>query len=203
MLQTSFTPAHHHGFSSIVKHQPHSDLEISNSPETPRDIFAQIDLLEEKIIDNPRVPLTGKTMVNENELIEQIDAIRFNIPTLLKTAQEIIDNRDILLLEAQQQAENIVNEAHKRAYQIANELGIINRAEQEARHIRQMAIAEGENIKQQAMAEVEQMRQAAKTECQEIQTGADEYADRVLQQMETQLNSAIEIIHRGRQNLQG
>lgn len=180
--------------------------------EKHADVLAQLDRLEEMILDHPRVPLTGKTMVNEEELIEQIDAIRFSIPEALKMARAIIDEKDRLLREAQQQAQQIIAAANQRAYQVANELGIIDRAEQEARQIRQMAIAEGEHLKQQTMAEVErlrthtlaeieQMRQEVIAECQEIQTGADEYADRVLHQIENQLNDMLQVIQRGRSRL--
>jgi F0F1-type ATP synthase membrane subunit b/b' len=202
MLQKPFTPARDDSFAPLTKYQPQAEPSPNDVSGTGLEILAQLDQLEEKILAHPRLPLTGKTMVDEEELIEQIDAIRFSIPVAVQTAQKIIADRERILLEAQQEAQKIVLEADRRAYQIANELGIIHRAEQEAKHIRQMAIAEGENLKQQTMTEVEQMRQVAMTECQQIQADADQYADRVLGQMESQLQSALQIIQRGRQKLQ-
>jgi vacuolar-type H+-ATPase subunit H len=196
-------------------HQRPIETEVKStqleSTATPS-ILAAIDRLEEKILNSPRIPLTGKTMVNEEELLEQLDLIRLNLPEIVATAQEILKYKDRLIKEAQQQAQQILSEANQRAYQVANELGIIDRSEQEARQIRQMAIAECEQLRQQTAVEVERvhdrnvqeierMRSQASIECQAIQAGADEYADQVLHNMEYQLTDILQAIQRGRQRL--
>jgi cell division septum initiation protein DivIVA len=177
------------------------------------DIFTAIDRLEETILSSPRVPLTGKTMVNEEELLEHLDLIRLSVPEIVATAQEILQYKHQIVKEAQQQVQQIVAEANQRAYQVANELGIVERSEQEAREIRQMAIVECEHLRQQtaielervrnhSIAEMEQMRQEILAECQQIQSGADEYADRVLHNMEYQLTDILQSIQRGRQRIE-
>jgi cell division septum initiation protein DivIVA len=175
-------------------------------------VFAAIDRLEERILNSPRVPLTGKTMVNEEELLEQLDIIRSSLPAVIATAQEIFQSKERLIREAQQQVQQILAEANQRAYQVANELGIIDRAEQEATQIRQISIAECEQLRQQTILEVQRvkdrnlqdidrMRAQVEIECQQIQDGADEYADRVLHNMEYQLTDILQAIQRGRQRL--
>lgn len=175
-------------------------------------IFAEIDQLEEIILNSPRVPLTGKTMVNEEELLAQLDLIRANLPEIVATAQQILQYKDRLIRDAQQQIQQILVEANQRAYQVTNELGIRNRAEEEAQRIRQIALAECEHLRQQTTIEVtrarnyqiqelEQMREQIMIECEEVQDGADEYADRVLQDMESQLTSILHTIKGGRQSL--
>ncbi len=186
--------------------------EIKQEKIASPDIFAAINRLEETILNSPRVPLTGKTMVNEDELLEQLDTIRLRLPEIVATAQEIIQYRDRLIRETQQQVQQLLTEANQRAYQVANELGIIDRSEQEADRIRQMAIAECEQLRQQTIVEIERvrnhniqemerMRQQVTIECQEIQAGADEYADRILHNMEHQLTDVLQAIQRGRQRL--
>ena len=176
------------------------------------DIFAAINHLEETILNSPRLPLTGKTMVNEDELLEQLDTIRLRLPEIVATAQEILQYRDRLIRETQQQVQQLLTEANQCAYQVANELGIIDRSEQEAHQIRQIAIAECEQLRQQTIAEIERvrnhniqemerMRQQVTIECQAIQAGADEYADRILHNMEYQLTDVLQAIQRGRQRL--
>jgi vacuolar-type H+-ATPase subunit H len=178
----------------------------------PWAVFAAIEQLEERILDSPRVPLTGKTMVDEEELLDRLDAIRLSLPEVITTAQEIVLYQERLIKEAQQQVQQILAEANQRAYQVANELGIIDRAEQEARQIRQIAIAECEQLRQQTIIEVqrtrdchlqeiERMRAQVMIECQQIQAGADDYADRVLQNMEHQLTDILQAIQSGRQRL--
>ena len=176
------------------------------------DIFNAIDRLEERILYSPRVPLTGKTMVDEEVLLEQLDAIRLSLPEVVTTAREVLEYKHQIVREAQQQAQHVLDEASHCAAQISNELGIVERAEQEARQIRQQALAECEQLRQQALADIQQlhdcqtqelgrMRQEVVTQCHQIQIGADEYADRVLHNMEYQLKDMLQSIQRGRQYL--
>jgi vacuolar-type H+-ATPase subunit H len=179
--------------------------------ESPN-IFKAIDRLEERILNSPRVPLTGKVMVDEEVLLEQLDAMRLSLPEVVTTAREILEYRHQIVREAQQHAQQILDDANRRAEQIANELGIIERAEQEARQIGQMALTECDRLRHQAVAEIQhlhdchaqelgQMRQEVIAECDRVQAGADEYADRVLHNMEYQLKDMLQSIQRGRQCL--
>jgi hypothetical protein len=212
MLQQSFYPAladeTHLSTSEYRSVEPEVTLVNVESP----DVFAAIDRLEEAILNSPRVPLTGKTMVNEEEILEQLDAIRLSLPEAVAIAQEIIQYKERIVREAQQQVQQILADANQCAYQVANELGIIDRSEQEARQIRQVAISECEHLRQQTITEVERvrnhniqelelMRQQVTIECAQIQDGADEYADRILHNMEYQLTDILKAVQRGRQGL--
>ena len=213
MLQQSFHTALADETLAIIPDYPQfAETEAKSVTVDAPAIFAAIDRLEETILNSPRVPLTGKTMVNEEELLEQLDTIRLNLPEIVATAQEILEYKDRVISEAQQQVQQILAEANQRAYQVANELGIIDRSEQEAKQIRQMAIAECEHLRQQTIAEMERvhnnsieemerMRQKVTIECQEIQAGADEYADQILHSMEDRLTDVLQSIQRGRQRL--
>jgi cell division septum initiation protein DivIVA len=189
------------------------ETEVAPTTFESLDVFAAIERLEAKILQSPRVPLTGKTMVQEEELLEQLDSIRLNLPEIVVTAQEIVRYQEHLLRSAQQQAQQILAQANQRADRVANELGIIDRAEQEARQIRQIAIAECEQLRQQTLLEahrlsdlnsqeMERLRARVTHECQQIQDGADEYADRVLREMEERLSDIMQVIQRGRHRLQ-
>jgi vacuolar-type H+-ATPase subunit H len=221
MLQQSFHPSladDNTDFIADNRQTSKIDRGRFNEPECQSsgleslDIFTALDRVEETILNSTRVPLTGKTMVDEEELLEQIDTIRLNLPEIFATAQEILEYRQQIIKEAQQQVQQIVAEANQRAYQVANELGIIERSEEEATQIRQMAIAECEYLRQQTIVELElvrernlqeleQMRQEIFEECRQIQDGADEYADRVLHNMEYQLADILQSVQRGRQRI--
>lgn len=188
------------------------ETEVAPATFESLDVFAAIECLEAKILQSPRVPLTGKTMVNEDELLEQLDSIRLNLPEIVVTAHEIVRYKEHLIQAAQQQVQQIIAEANQHAYQVANELGIIDRAEQEARQIRHIAMTECEQLRQQTLMEaqrvsdlnsqeMERLRVRVTKECQQIQEGADEYADRVLREMEERLSEIMQVIQRGRHRL--
>jgi cell division septum initiation protein DivIVA len=179
-----------------------SNIEAESAEVESLGVFSAIELLEEKILNSPRVPLTGKTMVNEEELLEQLDLIRLKLPEVILTAQEILQYKQQITIEAQQQVQQTIIEANRRADRITNELGIIELSKHEANQIRQAAMDECDRFRQQTISELAQMRREAMAECQQIQSGADEYADRVLHDMQSQFTDILQTVQRGRKRLE-
>ncbi|MBC7971858.1 MAG: hypothetical protein H7Z11_17325 [Verrucomicrobia bacterium] len=165
------------------------------------------------VLDSPRVPMTRWTWVDEEQLLEQLDLVRLSLPEAFHEAEAIARQKDELFLQAEQYAQEIVENAERRAAQILNEMGILRQAEIEAQQMRQQTqqeceaaeaqtIAEIERMRRQAQQELDEMQRLAIAECEEIQAGADEYADRVLQEMELQLSEMMRVVRNGRQQLQ-
>jgi len=176
------------------------------------DIQQELNALEEMILDSPRLPLTGKTLIDEEQLLDQLDMIRLNLPGAFQVAQEVIGRREEVVLEAENYGRQLIAGAEARAQDLTDELGIVRQAEMEAKQIRQQVQQECEGLREQVLAEVEQIRENAKQdlevmrrtaidESEEIQRGADEYADKVLQDMELRLNEMMRIIRNGRNQL--
>ncbi|AFY78976.1 MAG: DivIVA domain-containing protein [Hydrococcus sp. C42_A2020_068] len=176
------------------------------------DLQRELDRLEEIILDSPRVPMSRRTLVDEDRLLNQLDLVRMNLPEAFEKAMEILQQRQEILSEAEEYAQQIIQSAHQRAAQIEDEMAIVQRAQGEAHQIRQQVQQECEALQRQTFAEIEQMRRAAQqefqemlkrtqAECAEIQNGADEYADRVLSNIEHQLGEMLQVIRNGRQQL--
>jgi hypothetical protein len=172
----------------------------------------ELDRLEELLLKSPRVPLTGKAMVAEDDIIEHLDIIRARVPATIDAAQSIVNQQDSILIAAEQQANQQITAAQQQAFQIANELGIVDRAKAEAAQIQQSMMAECATAREQIRQEVEQarrqqlqeidnIRQQALAEAQAIRRGADDYADQVLHAIDTQLGEIQAKIRRGRQHL--
>lgn len=164
------------------------------------------------VLDSPRIPLSRRTLVDEEQLLDQLDLVRLNLPPAFQEATEVILHKEEVLLEAEQYAQEIIADAERRAAQILDEMGLIRQAEMEAQRIRQQVQQDCDEMQQQVLVEIEQMRRRAQqelvemqqmaiAECQEIQRGADEYADNVLQDMEQQLVEMMRIVRNGRQQL--
>ncbi len=193
------------------KHSP--PIEAFPSGSKSIDIQQELNRLEEIVLASPRIPLTRRTLVDEEQLLDQLDLVRLHLPAAFQEAQVIIQQKKEILLQAEQHAEKIIQAAEVRAAQILNEMDIIQLAELEAKQIQQQAQQECEAAKEQTWAEIEQMRRQSQQELQQmqmhaiaefeaIQKGADEYADDVLTNMEQQLVGMLQIIHNGRQQLQ-
>jgi cell division septum initiation protein DivIVA len=176
------------------------------------DLQRELNRLEEILLDSPRVPLSRRTLINEEQFLEQLDLVRLNLPSAFQEAAEIVVHKEDILQEAEQYAQEIIAAAEQRAAQILNDMGLVRQAEMEATQIRQQVQQECDIIQQQTLADIDQTRRRAQqeldemqrralAECEEIQAGADDYADRVLRDMEQQLTEMMRVVRNGRQQL--
>lgn len=106
-----------------------------------------LDLLEEieDIVDTaPGLPLTGKIMIDANDLLEIVREIRLGLPDDVQQARWVKDEKDRILGEAKSEYEKIIVEAKKQAEYLvesdditlkAQKLGeqIVKNAEEHAR----------------------------------------------------------------------
>jgi len=165
------------------------------------------------ILDSPRIPLSRRTVVDEEVLLDQLDLVRLNLPAAFQEATEIVLHKEEVIVEAEQIAQQIIASAEQRAAQILDEMDIVRIAEQEAQQIRQQVQRDCEMMQQQVLGDIDQMRRRAQqeleefqrqsiAECEDIQRGADEYADRVLSDLESQFGEMMRIVRNGRQQIQ-
>ncbi|MDJ0703432.1 MAG: hypothetical protein QNJ46_09150 [Leptolyngbyaceae cyanobacterium MO_188.B28] len=177
------------------------------------DIQQELDKIEEIVLDSPRIFPTRRTLVDEEQLLDQLDLIRLNLPSSFREAVQIVQRREEILLEAEQIAQEMVTTAEQQAAQLMDELGIRRQAELEAQQIRRQVQQECEVMRAKTAADIEEMRRQAQQEWEDlrtrslaesesIQNDADAYADRVLMQMEQQFTEMLRVLHNGRQRLQ-
>ncbi|MBX2864471.1 MAG: ATP synthase F0 subunit B [Leptolyngbyaceae cyanobacterium MAG.088] len=182
------------------------------APAAGFDIQDALNQIEESVLDSPRLPVMGRTMINEDDLLDQLDAVRLNLPSAFQEAQQMLEQRTDILSEAERYAQEIVATAEKQAAVILNETSILRQAEQQAQQLRlqveqecaalrSQTIMEIEQLRGQTQQECEELRKNAIAECHAIQTDADTYADQVLQRMESQFGEMLEVISNGRQQL--
>ncbi len=204
---------HAPGDVPIANGVSHASAPASASPMGPVDIQREINKMEEMILDSPRIPLSRRTLIDEDQLLYQLDLLRLALPTAFQEALEIIRRREQIVLDAERYAHDVIDAAQRQAAQILDETGLIHQAESEAAQIRQRIQEECEAVREQAIAEIELMRRQSQqdieefqkqviAESTEIQQGADEYADRVLRDMERQMSEMIRVIRNGRHHLQ-
>lgn len=190
----------------------HTDKIYSQMEEMGFQIQEEIDRLEEIILKNPHIPIIGKTLIDEDKLINQLDLIRINIPDALEQALEIIQQKQQIINEAQVYSQKIIENAQLKAKHILNETKIIQQAEAQANQIRKQVQQECKNLQNKTLNEVEQLKKQVRQELtkmkqevildsEEIQNEADDYADAMLSRLEKQLTEMLKIVHNGRKQL--
>ncbi len=176
------------------------------------DLQQELNRLEEIIVSGLRIPLTGRTLVDEDKVLEQLDFIRVSLPAIFQEAAVILEQKEEILLEAEEYGQQVVEAAQAKRAQILAESDIIRQAEREAEQLRRQVQQECEGMMQETLIEIdrkrracqqelEEMRQVAIAQAQEIEDGADEYADHVLENIEQDLQQMLRIITNGRQEL--
>lgn len=185
------------------------------SPDGPEglELQRQLQRLEEIIVlDGLKLPLTRRTVVDEEQVLAQLLRVERSIPEAVQEAEEILLTRDEILARANAYAQEIIKSAEQRAARIADEITIVRQAEREAQQLRQQVkeeiemlrqrnVAEVDRIRRQTQQELEEMRRQTLAECQQIKAGADTYAEQVLTDLERQMSELLQVIHNGRQYL--
>lgn len=202
--------------SKIDSDQNNQNLPPVEAPATGNksvDIQQELNRVEEMVLASPNIPLTRRTLVDEERLLDQLDVVRVNLPVAFKEAEAIVNQKKEIILQAQLEAEQIVETAKIRASRILNETEILRQAHQEAILLQnqvqqecELALEQNqieiEQARLQLAQELEQMRNKAIAEAQEIQIGADTYADNALKDIEQQLHDMLRVIQNGRKQLQ-
>jgi len=114
------------------------------------DILHLVDRLEEVFNDGRPIPLTRKLAVDEDRVLELIDQMRVSIPEEVKKAQQILNQRDKILAQAQEEAQRTVQLAQEKAGQLVEKELIVEQAKQRAQEIIRQAELDADGIRADA-----------------------------------------------------
>jgi cell division septum initiation protein DivIVA len=145
------------------------------------DVLVLIDKLDDLVHNAKQVPLTDQVRVDKEEIYDLLDQMRATIPEEIKQARWIVKERQEMLAEAKREAERIVKEGRERQERLISDEEIVKAAERAAEDIIEDATARE----------------------REIRLGAEDYADEILDTLETNLSKFIAAVQRGRERLQG
>ncbi len=119
-------------------------------------------------------------MVNEDEIMELIDQLRFNLPDEIKQANWTVSEQQRIIAEAHAEAARIMSRANERAEETASDHEILRRAERHGTQVVKDAQAKSDEIVRQAEA----------------------YAMEQLKQLEAHLGRTLATVRRGVEALQ-
>jgi vacuolar-type H+-ATPase subunit H len=119
-------------------------------------------------------------MLNEDEAMELVDQIRFNLPDEIKQANWTVSEQQRIITEAHAEAARIMSRANERAEETSSEHEVLRRAERHATQVVKDAQAKSDQIIQEA----------------------ESYALEQLKQLEAHLGRTIATVRRGVEALQ-
>ena len=143
------------------------------------EIFTLLETLEELIESSKKVPLTNKTIVDQEEILEVVKEIRLKMPEDLKQAKWVREERERILTEAHKEADDIVKEAENRI----------------------IAMIDEHEITKKAYEQKAQIIETANEMSREISKGTKDYADNLLEKIEVVLEEALKTVQNNRKEL--
>ena len=126
------------------------------------------------------VPFSAQVIVDEEEVMELLDQLRFNLPDEIKQANWTIQEQQRLIAEAHAEAARILARANENAERVVSQQEIVRRAERQAA----------------------QRLRDADARATEVTRGAEDYAREQLQTLEAHVSRILATVKRSVEALQ-
>ena len=139
------------------------------------DILHLIDRLEELLNQSRPFPFTHNVMIDEDRMLDIIDQMRVAIPEEIKKAQQVLNQRDRILAQAQEEANRTISIAREKQDQMVERDSIVQAAHAKANEILALAQVERSNSRHEA----------------------DEYALETLRRLEMELERFLNQVRNG------
>jgi phosphopantetheine adenylyltransferase len=134
------------------------------------DIVQLLEYLQELVESAPKVPITGKAVIDKKEVLDVIDQIINYLPDEFKKAQWILGEKERILTEANKQYETVKKDT----------IELMKKQ------------VENHDITKAALVKAEEIMANAQREAKIIRLGSRDYADEILCQLNDELESKVE-----------
>jgi hypothetical protein len=113
------------------------------------DILYLLDRLEEVIASARRLPFSSRVMIDEQECLDVVDQIRLALPEELKLARRVMSERDQILTEAGERADQLIDRAEQQIAHRVEDHAVYQAAQDRARDLIDEAQRESLRVRQE------------------------------------------------------
>ena len=132
------------------------------------EMIGLLDELEEVLTKSTRMPFVHRLMVDEERATALLDRLRASVPEEVRRARQVLRERDQLLEQARRQAQRIGEQAQQEASMRLERDGLLD----------------------EAKVRSSQLMETARRDASTVRKGADDYARKVLTEIENLLSTA-------------
>ncbi len=144
------------------------------------DILHLIDRLEELFNESRALPFTHNVVVDEDRMLDIIDQMRIAIPEEVKKAQQLLNQSDRILAQAEEKANRTTSLAAEKADEMTA----------------------SDSIAQEANRRAEQILSQARADAEATRAEADNYVIDTLSHVEDELSRLLNQVHNGIRTLE-
>ena len=152
---------------------------MTTSRDAGDDLLHILDELDELIANARSMPMSASVIVNREAAQHLIERARHAVPSAVHRAEKIVADADAVLAEGRAESERLVQYAQEESERLVA----------------------GENIVRMANDRADSIVAAAEDKAASLRHGADEYSDRALASLETEIANIAEQIRAGREVL--
>jgi len=145
------------------------------------DILHLIDRLEELFNESRALPFTRNVIVDEDKMLDIIDQMRISIPEEVKKAQQLLNQSERILAQAEEKANRTTALAEEKADELTSEDVLI----------------------QEAKIRADKVLTQARLDAEATRIEADNYVIETLSTVEDELSRLLNQVHNEIRSLQG
>lgn len=150
-----------------------------------------LDDIENLVVDGKHIVFTNKSIIEEPELIRLVDDLRSELPMELQRAEQVMQEKESILAEARETAQDIIDKAKVYAGSLVDESNIVKQSQEKATLILARAQAQEKEILERTM-------QLAQQRCDQ----ANQYANQVFDHILAHLGNSVTTLEKGLDTLQ-
>lgn len=136
-------------------------------------IVELLEYLQDLVDNSPKVPISGKTMVDRKEILDVIDQIINYLPDQFKKAQWVMNERDRILTEAKREYDSVKKETMEMMRQNV----------------------ENHDVVREAKIRAQEIVAAAKRDAKAIRLGSRDYSNEILSELDREIErKKVELI---------
>ena len=136
------------------------------------EVMQLLEYLQDIVESAPKVPITGKVIIDKKEFTDLLDQIFNYLPDDIKKAQWIVGEKDRIMAEAKKEYETVKQDT----------------MDMLKKHV------ENHDITKEAQIRSQEILTAAQRDAKAIRLGARDYADEVLTQLEKEIDGKTQEI---------
>lgn len=165
------------------------------------DVYTVLDELSDAVEAARAMPMSDRCVVNRNEVLDMLDAVRQMLPTSVQEAEELLADRVGVVEEGFREAERMVAEANREVDRMLADGNQDAHAMIEAARAQQAQLVAVHDVTQAALAEAEAIRGQAMAEAEGMRQEIDQYVEDKFSAFEASLTKTLAAVQGGRDRI--
>ena len=149
------------------------------------------------VAEGMKLPIGGRVAIDRRKLLDLIDQMRVAAPMELREAQDLLTQKEELLLKAREESQLLVAQAQQDVEMRLTDNEVVRAAEEKAAEVLRQAEEQAESMLRETEERIRARFGTAETVAAQQMEEADRYALEMLHKLESQLAAFLGSVRAG------